>query len=112
MPRNLVLGALVALTTLLVGCDDTRTAAFCESACECGSSDQETQACTFECTRDIEQLEFSNSGAPLVSDECFACVDHNTCQNIFAICSSECADLIESLQNGPQPQPGDPIDTN
>ena len=112
MPRNLMLSALVALTTLLVGCEDTRTAAFCESACECAGSDADAQECAFECTQQIEQLESSNFGAPLVSDECFACVDHNACQNILAICSSECAVLFASFGDGPQPQPGDPIDTN
>jgi hypothetical protein len=111
MPTKIALCTIALLSALLVGCEDNRTAAFCEAACEC-LDDNDAQECAGECTQDIESLESFNSGPPIVSDACFACVDHNTCQNIFTICSSECAVLFQALQNGPQPQPGDPNDTN
>ncbi len=111
MPTKIALCALAALSVLFGACDGDRTAAFCDSVCQC-LEDGEAQACASSCTQDIESFEAFNTGAPIVSDACFACVDHNTCQNIFAICSSECAVLIETLQNSSQPQPGDPIDTN
>ena len=112
MPTKSALCTLALLSALLVGCEDTRSAAFCDSICQCAPDDNEAAACSAECTQDIESLENFNSGPPIVSDACFACVDHNSCQNVLAICSSECADLIQALQFGPEPQPGDPIDTN
>ena len=109
MPRNILLCALVALSTLLIACSDNRTAAFCESACACNDPDG-TDGCALECTAEIDSAESFNSGPPLVSDECFACVDNATCPIILSACSIECAALFQSL--GQQPQPGDPIDTN
>lgn len=110
MPTKLVLCALIALSALITGCDSDRSADFCANVCEC-SDPNGTDGCVGQCTQSIDSLESSNSGAPILSDECFACVDHNSCQIISAVCNSECATLIQAL-NGGQPQPGDPIDTN
>lgn len=112
MPIKLTWCTLTLLSALLVGCEDNRTAAFCDNVCEC--FDGEAQNCAAECTQRIESIENTNFGPPIVSDACFACVDHNSCQDPFAVCGGECARLIETFENGqqPEPQPGDPLDTN
>jgi hypothetical protein len=110
MRTKFTLCAIFALSALLGGCEDTRTAEFCGSVCECNGDDPgEVAACTNQCTQSIDALESSNSGAPVVTDECYACATTATCEIALVTCSSECATLLQALNNSPQP--GDPIDT-
>ena len=112
MRTKFMLTALFAFSALLSGCEDTRTAEFCTNVCECQGDENEAAQCQAGCTQSIDALESSNSGAPIVSDECFACASHATCEIALVSCSRECATLLESLNeidDQSQPQPGDSI---
>ncbi len=111
MPTKLALSAIVAFSALFVACDSDRTAEFCINVCEC-SADGEADACTGQCVQSIDNLELSNSGPPIVSDDCFACASTNACEIFPTACNADCASLINALNGQDDSQTGVPLDTN
>ncbi len=102
MPTKLALPVIAFLSMVLFGCDGDRTTDFCGNICEC-APDGEVDGCNNQCVSQIDSLESSNSGAPIVTDECFACANHTTCELFLTACSSECAAVFAPFDQQPVP---------
>lgn len=102
MRTNLLLCAIFALSTLLYGCEDNRSADFCDLVCDCADG-IDPLSCATQCTTQLDTIEASNAGAPIVSDECFACVNHTSCELIEASCTGACQSFVDAMNDQTNP---------
>ncbi len=96
---------LLALAGLTTACGDHRNEAFCSAICKCTVSPSDLAECTNACTEDLDEAD-EQQDQPLITDECFACVNQTSCQRLDVACEAACVPIPNP--DPPQdPQPGD-----